>query len=145
VLQRINEHRRKAAACQQRPQTRSQSPRLIDAEQDPKPMKFFILLQRENKFQFVSPTDFIWTETYERTFSRIITSMTEVNPRKQSIWIYNRSYQRMQTFINANKACQLSYNRLVNFALISQRPTSSYEKYKEDRREKIKAHSFDKH
>jgi hypothetical protein len=122
VVQRINEHQRPAAAQQRRPQSRSGSPILIEAAQDPKPMKFFILLQREVKFEFVAPTDFIWTEAYERRFSRIIINMTELNPRKPPIWIYNRSYQRMQTFINANEVCQLSYNRFVEENGHDQRP-----------------------
>jgi hypothetical protein len=113
VVQQINEHQCPAAAQQRRPKSRSSSPRLIEAEQDPKPMKFFILLQREVKFEFVTPMDFNRTETYEKTLTPIITNLITINPRKQQIWIYNRAYQRMQTFINANKICQLSYNRFV--------------------------------
>jgi hypothetical protein len=41
---------------------------------------------------------------------------------------------------------RMTFNKLlVSFRLILQRRTSSYEKFKEDRREKIRAHSFDKH
>jgi hypothetical protein len=113
VVQRINEHHRPAAAQQRQPRSRSSSPRPVEADQNPKPMKFFTLLQREVKCEFVTPTDFIWTAIYERTLTRIISNLIALNPRKQPIWIYNRAYQRMQTFINANETCQLSYHRFV--------------------------------
>jgi hypothetical protein len=106
VVQRINEHQRPAAAQQQQRQ-RSSSPRPVEADQDPNPMKFIILLQGDVKFEFVTPTDFIWSGIYERTLTRIITNLIALNPRKQPNWIYNRAHQRMQTFINANKICQL--------------------------------------
>jgi hypothetical protein len=121
VVQRINEHQRPAAVQQRQPRSRSSSPRPVEADQNPKPMQFFILLQREVKFEFVTPTDFIWTAIYERTLTRIISNLIALNPRKQPIWIYNRAYQRMQTFINANETCQLSYNRFVENCAHDQR------------------------
>ena len=121
VVQRINEHQRPAAAQQRQPRSRSSSPRPIEADQNPKPMQFFTLLQREVKFEFVTPTDFNWTAIYERTMTRIISNLIALNPRKQPIWIYNRAYQRMQTFINANETCQLSYNRFVENCAHDQR------------------------
>jgi hypothetical protein len=113
VVQRINEHQRPVAAQQRQPRSRSSSPRPVEADENPKPMKFFTLLQREVKFEFVTPTDFIWSAIYERTLTRIISNLIALNPRKQPIWIYNRAYQRMQTFINANETCQLSYHRFA--------------------------------
>jgi hypothetical protein len=121
VVQRINEHQRPAAVQQRQPRSRSSSPRPVEADQNPKPMQFFILLQRKVKFEFVTPTDFIWTAIYERTLTRIISNLIALNPRKQPIWIYNRAYQRMQTFINANETCQLSYNRFVENCAHDQR------------------------
>jgi hypothetical protein len=121
VVRRINEHQRPAAAQQRQQRSRSSSPRPVEADQNPKPMQFFILLQREVKFEFVTPTDFNWTAIYERTLTRIISNLIALNPRKQPIWIYNRAYQRMQTFINANETCQLSYNRFVENCAHDQR------------------------
>jgi hypothetical protein len=77
VVQRINEHQRPAAVQQRQPRSRSSSPRPIEADQNPKPMQFFNLLQREVKFEFVTPTDFNWTAIYERTLTRIISNLKQ--------------------------------------------------------------------
>jgi hypothetical protein len=45
VVLRINEYQRPEAAQQRQPRSRSSSPRPVEADQNPKPMKFFTLLQ----------------------------------------------------------------------------------------------------